>query len=115
MQSQTAHHLDAAASYFSRSMKRYENPETAYFQGKAAMEANEWDAAISSFEWITKNKAQVYIDSIGSLIPLAEYNLSICYKQTGNDSEAMKHLTEAHAWWPGVDLAVRKQAAETSK
>jgi DNA-binding winged helix-turn-helix (wHTH) protein/tetratricopeptide (TPR) repeat protein len=115
MKSLSEHDFVTATSQLATSMRYYENPETAFFQGKAAMAANDWDTATSSFEWITKNKALVFEDSIGSLIPLAEYNLSVCHKQSGNGSESNKLLTRDQAMWSALDAEIWKQLVGKAK
>jgi hypothetical protein len=80
-----------------------QSPETAYFLAKAEMGLDEWNAAIDHLNFIITNKAKVFIDSVASLIPLSEYDLSICYRSLGQESEANDHLFSARSMWEHAD------------
>jgi hypothetical protein len=53
--------------------------------------------------FIIKNKAKVFRDSVASLVPLSEYDLSICYRNSGQESEANNHLSFVRSMWEHAD------------
>jgi DNA-binding winged helix-turn-helix (wHTH) protein len=92
-----------ASDQLTRSFRMNQSPETAYFLAKAEMGLDEWNAAIDHLNFIITNKAKVFIDSVASLIPLSEYDLSICYRSLGQESEANDHLFSARSMWEHAD------------
>ena len=83
------------------------NPETAYFTAKAQMQQGDWQSAIQSFNLVLENKGTVVLDSVASLIPLTEYNLSICYGKLGQNTESDKHFLAASTMWANADPDVK--------
>jgi DNA-binding winged helix-turn-helix (wHTH) protein/tetratricopeptide (TPR) repeat protein len=92
-----------ASERLNTSFSMNQSPETAYFLAKAEMGLGDWNAAINHLDFILTNKAKVFVDSIASLIPLSEYDLSICYRRIGQESEANKHLSSARSMWEHAD------------
>jgi DNA-binding winged helix-turn-helix (wHTH) protein/predicted Zn-dependent protease len=92
-----------ATDQLARSFRMNQSPETAYFLAKAEMGLGEWNAAIDHLNFIITNKTKVFIDSVASLIPLSEYDLSICYRSSGHESEANAHLSSARSMWEHAD------------
>ncbi len=103
MESLKSHDFKAATDQLALSFRMDQSPETAYFLAKAEMGKGDWNAAIISLNSILQNKARVFTDSIASLIPLAEYDLSICYQGLGQESEANDHLSSARSMWEHAD------------
>jgi DNA-binding winged helix-turn-helix (wHTH) protein/tetratricopeptide (TPR) repeat protein len=79
---------------------RFESdPEIAYYLARVQMRAKRLPDAIRIFTEILDDKGSVLVDSIPSLIPLAEYDIAACYRQQGNLAEAAKHFDAAEAAW----------------
>jgi tetratricopeptide (TPR) repeat protein len=96
-----------ATDQLSRSFRMNQTPETAYYLAEAEMSLGEWDAGINYLNFIVKNKAKVFADSVASLIPLSEYDLSICYRRLGQESEANKYLSSARSMWEHADRELK--------
>ena len=109
MESIERHDFKKAVGQLASSFDKDHNPETAYFLAKAEMNLSDWNAAIDSFNFVTRNKVMVFNDSVASLIPLAEYDLSKCYRSEGKPSEALQHLASAQAMWKDADPELRTQ------
>jgi DNA-binding winged helix-turn-helix (wHTH) protein/tetratricopeptide (TPR) repeat protein len=92
-----------ASEQLNTSFSMNQSPETAYFLAKAEMRLGDWNAAIDRLNFIVTNKAMVFEDSIASLVPLSEYDLSTCYRSLGQESEAEKHLSSARSMWEHAD------------
>jgi len=103
MESLKGHDFKAATEQLALSFRMDQSPETAYFLAKAEMGKGDWDAAIISLNSILQNKARVFSESIASLIPLAEYDISVCYKGLGQASAAHDHLSLALRIWAHAD------------
>jgi len=67
------------------------------------MGLEKWGAAIDHLNFIVDHKAKVIIDSVASLIHLAEYDLGVCYQKLGKESEAQKHYSSVLAMWEYAD------------
>jgi tetratricopeptide (TPR) repeat protein len=98
-----------AVERLASSFSKERSPETAYFLAKAEMGKGDWDAAIGHLNFIGENKVMVLIDSVASLIPLAEYELSKCYRSKGKESEARQHIMSAQAMWKDADPELKAQ------
>jgi tetratricopeptide (TPR) repeat protein len=85
------------------SFSKEQRPETAYFLAEAEMGLEKWGAAIDHLNFIVDHKAKVIIDSVASLIHLAEYDLGVCYQKLGKESEAQKHYSSVLAMWEYAD------------
>ena len=101
--------LRLAAKLLDNSFSLDSDPETAYFLAKAEMGMGNWDAAINHLDFISDNKAKVLVKSVASLIPMAEFELSKCYSNKGNEPEARKHLASAHRIWLDADSELKAQ------
>jgi DNA-binding winged helix-turn-helix (wHTH) protein/tetratricopeptide (TPR) repeat protein len=95
--------FEMASEQLNTSFSMNQSPETAYFLAKAEMGLGDWSAAINHLNFIIKNKAKVFIDSVASLIPLSEFDLSVCYRSSGQESEANNHLSTARRMWEHAD------------
>ena len=91
-----------------------QNPETAYFLAQAQMQQGDCQSAIQSFNLVLENKGTVVEDSVASLIPLAEYNLSICYGKLGQSTESDKHFLAASTMWANADPDVNAKLTRLS-
>lgn len=81
----------------------HQSPETTYFLAKAQMDHHDWKEAIDSLNLLIVDRARVFTDSVASLIPLADYDLSVCYENQGNEPEARRHLAAAQTMWKEAD------------
>jgi DNA-binding winged helix-turn-helix (wHTH) protein/tetratricopeptide (TPR) repeat protein len=99
----------AAADRLADSFEMNKDPETAYFQAKAAMGLNDWTAAIAHFNVVLSSRAEILIDSLPSIIPLAEYGLATCYRHARNEPAAREHLANAQAMWKDADPNLKAQ------
>ena len=75
------------------------DPEIAYVLAQAQMRAKRWPEAIPIFEKLLDHKGSVLMNSISSLVPLAEYNIAVCYERQGDRKEAERHFVVAEAMW----------------
>ena len=88
---------------------RFESdPEIAYYLARAQMQAKRLPDAIRIFTEILDDKGSVLVDSVPSLIPLAEYNIAACYRQQGDLAKAAKHLNAAEAAWTQADPELKR-------
>jgi hypothetical protein len=92
-----------ASERLNTSFSMNQSPETAYFLAKAEMGLGDWNAAINHLDFILANKAKVFVDSVASLIPLSEYDLSVCYRSLGQESDADRHLFSGRRMWEHAD------------
>jgi tetratricopeptide (TPR) repeat protein len=96
MKSLESHAAIAAVEQLTRSDQEAPRPETSFFLAQAEMQQEHWGPAIQALNKILGNKrGTTVIDSVASLIPLAEYDLSVCYAGLGQRSEAEAHFTAA--------------------
>lgn len=115
MESLSKRDFSNAMSQLEASMKFDPDAETAFFKGTADLAANNCDSAIEAFKRIVQNKVQVFSETnIGSLVALAEYELSLCYEQKRDETQAERHRTEAHALWAAADPEVKRQLTGSS-
>jgi DNA-binding winged helix-turn-helix (wHTH) protein/Flp pilus assembly protein TadD len=84
------------------------DPEIVFYLGRAQMQSMQMPAAIQTFTEILDDKGRVMLDSLPSLIPLAEYNLAACYQQHGDRMEAAKHFDAAEAAWTQADPELKR-------
>jgi len=92
-----------ASEQLDTSFSMNQSPETAYFAAKAEMSLGDWNAAISHFSFILQNREKVLVDSVALLIPLSEYDLGVCYRSLGQESEANKHFAAFRGMWDHAD------------
>jgi DNA-binding winged helix-turn-helix (wHTH) protein len=107
--------FQSAVEKLALSLRMDDRPETAYYLAEANIGSGNWQAAIESLRFITDNKAKVFIESIASLIPLAELKLSLCYRHLGNGPEAESHKSRAQSYWSQADSEMRTTMAELVK
>ena len=67
------------------------------------MSLGDWNAAISHLSFILQNREKVLVDSVALLIPLSEYDLGVCYRSLGQESEANKHFSAVRRMWDHAD------------
>ena len=79
------------------------DPEIAYYLALAQMQATQSSDAIRTFTAILDDKGSVLMDSMPSLVPIAEYDIALCYRQQGNRVEAAKHFAVAKTTWSQAD------------
>jgi hypothetical protein len=83
------------------------SPETAYFMAHAEMEQGDWQGAINSLNDLLGDRGAIVIDGPAALIPLAEYDLSICYRKLGRDSDAESHFASVLSTWNKADADIK--------
>lgn len=83
------------------------SPETAYFMAQAEMEQGDWQRASDSLNDLLSDPGAVIIDGPAALIPLAEYDLSICYRRLGRDADAESHLASVLSTWNKADPGIK--------
>jgi hypothetical protein len=96
-----------ATEQLTLSSRMHQSPETTYFLAKAQMGEHDWVGAIESLNSLVENRARVFTESVASLIPLAEHDLSICYSSEGRGPEARQHLETAQKIWEGADPSLK--------
>jgi DNA-binding winged helix-turn-helix (wHTH) protein/thioredoxin-like negative regulator of GroEL len=101
------HDLANAIAQLESSNRKDPNPETTYFLAQAQMRQGDWQSAIQSLNRVLENRGTVVEDSVASLVPLAEYNLSICYGKLGQNTESDKHFLAASTMWANADSDVK--------
>jgi DNA-binding winged helix-turn-helix (wHTH) protein/tetratricopeptide (TPR) repeat protein len=101
--------LRKAHDQLETSFRMSEDPETAYFQAKAAIRQGDRNAAIDHLNFVLRSKAKIFVDSAPSLIPLAEYDLAVCYHDAGDETKAREHLIKAQAMWKDADPDLKAQ------
>jgi DNA-binding winged helix-turn-helix (wHTH) protein/Flp pilus assembly protein TadD len=79
------------------------DPVIAYYLARALMQSGEWQQATETLNTILSAKGAVLVDSITSLLPLAEYSLGLCYERLGNPQLAASHSDEALRMWSHAD------------
>ncbi len=101
--------FNTAVDQLTLSTRMHQDPDTGYFLAKAQMGKRDWVAAIESLNSVVGNRARVFTDSVASLIPLAEFDLSTCYRNEGKESEARLHLASAQQMWEKADPELKTQ------
>ncbi len=101
------HDIGVAVAQLASSNRIDSSPETAYFMAKAEMEQGDWRGAVDSLDDVLDERGAVIIDGPAALIPLAEYDLSICYRKLGRDADAEAHLFSASNIWGNADPDIK--------
>jgi DNA-binding winged helix-turn-helix (wHTH) protein/Tfp pilus assembly protein PilF len=107
------HEMGVAIAQLASSNRIDSNPETAYFIAQAEMEQGDWQGAVDSLNDVLGERGAVVIDGPAALIPLAEYDLSICYRKLGKDDDAQSHLASAVSTWEKADSDVKEWAGRS--
>lgn len=101
------HDIGVAVAQLASSNRIDPSPETAYFMAQAEMEQGDWQGAVDSLNDVLDERGAVIIDGPAALIPLAEYDLSICYRKLGRDADAEAHLSLASNIWGNADPDIK--------
>ena len=91
------------------------SPETAYFVAQAEMEQGDWQGAVDSLNNVLGERGSLIIDGPAALIPLAEYDLSICYRKLGRDADAQSHLASALSMWKEADADIKARSGSSKE
>jgi len=83
------------------------SPETAYYLAQVQMSASYWNEAASTLDLVLKSKGTILMDSVASLIPLARYNLALCYERAGDYPHAKPLFESARGLWEHADPELR--------
>jgi len=103
--------VEVAVSQLASSNRIDSSPETAYFLAQAEMEQGDWQGAVTSLNGVLDERGAVIIDGPAALIPLAEHDLSICYRRLGRDADVKVHLSLASNIWENADQDIKAQLA----
>jgi lipopolysaccharide biosynthesis regulator YciM len=103
--------MGVAVTQLASSNRIDSSPETAYFLAQAEMEQGDWQGAVASLNDVLDERGAVVIDGPAALIPLAEYELSICYRRLGRDADAKLHLSLASNIWDDADQDIKARLA----
>jgi DNA-binding winged helix-turn-helix (wHTH) protein/thioredoxin-like negative regulator of GroEL len=109
------HDMVAAVAQLASSNRIDPSPETAYFMARAEMEDGDWQGATDSLDSVLRERGAVIMDGPAALIPLAEYDLSICYRRLGRGADAQSHLTSAMGMWEKADPDVKEWAERSAE
>jgi DNA-binding winged helix-turn-helix (wHTH) protein/thioredoxin-like negative regulator of GroEL len=101
------HETEVSVAQLANSNRIESSPETAYFMAQAEMEQGDWHGAINSLNDLLGDRGSIVIDGPAALIPLAEYDLSICYRKLGRDSDAESHLASVLSAWNKADADIK--------
>jgi DNA-binding winged helix-turn-helix (wHTH) protein len=99
--------FERATNQLSISFNMDPSPETSYFLAQAEMGNRDWGAAIDSLNSVLANRVRTFTDGAAYLVPLAEYDLSICYRGEGKKPEARQHLETAQTMWKDADPTLK--------
>jgi tetratricopeptide (TPR) repeat protein len=109
------HETGVAVAQLASSNRIDSSPETAYFLAQAEMEQGDWQGAVASLNDVLDERGAVVIDGPAALIPLAEYELSICYRRLGRDADAQSHLASALSMWEKADADVKAKVGSSTE
>ena len=109
------HKVGVAISLLASSNRIDSSPETAYFVAQAEMEQGDWQGAVDSLNDVLGERGSLVIDGPAALIPLAEYDLSICYRRLGRDADAQSHLASALSMWEQADADIKARAGSSKE
>jgi DNA-binding winged helix-turn-helix (wHTH) protein/thioredoxin-like negative regulator of GroEL len=101
------HETEVSVAQLANSNRIESSPETAYFMAQAEMEQGDWQGAINSLNDLLGDRGAIVIDGPAALIPLAEYDLSICYRKSGRDSDAESHFASVLSMWNKADADIK--------
>ncbi len=104
-----ANNADTAVEQLDSSFRIDQSPETAYFLARAQMSQRDWKAAMNTLNFVLSHRGRIVIYGIPLLIPLAERDLSTCFRKQGNESEANAHLQIAREIWTSADAELKTQ------
>ncbi len=79
------------------------------------MEQGDWKGTVNSLTDVLGERGTVVIDGPAALIPLAEYELSICYRRLGRDADAQSHLASAISMWERADADIKAKVGSSKE
>ena len=82
---------------------------------QAEMEQGDWQGASDSLNDLLSDRGAVIIDGPAALIPLAEYDLSICYRRLGRDADAESHLASVLSMWNKADPDIKARVISSKE
>jgi DNA-binding winged helix-turn-helix (wHTH) protein/thioredoxin-like negative regulator of GroEL len=106
------HEMEKALAQLASSSRIEPSPETDYYLAQAEMEHGDWQGAVASLTDVLAERGTIVIDGPAPLIPLAEYELSICYRRLGKDGDAKAHLSLAAQIWENADQDIKGRLAK---
>jgi len=109
------HDVEVSVAQLASSNRIDSSPETAYFLAQAEMEQGDWKGAVDFLTDVLDERGTVVIDGPAALIPLAEYELSICYRRLGRDAEAQSHLASAISMWEKADTDIKAKVGSSKE
>src|SRR5690348_4375311 len=77
--------------------------EAVYLLVQAYMRAGQWDKAVNQLRYLTEQKGTVLLDEVGSIWPLAQYSLAICYQRLGKEDDASATFNRFLKVWSEAD------------
>ncbi len=105
------HEMGVAVAQLASSSRIDSRPETAYYLAQAEMEQGDWQGAVGSLNGVLGQRGAAIIDGPAALIPLAEHDLSTCYRKLGRDADAKVHFSLASNIWENADQDIKAQLA----
>ena len=109
------HDVEVSVAQLASSNRIDSSPETTYFLAQAEMEQGDWKGAVDFLTDVLDERGTVVIDGPAALIPLAEYELSICYRRLGRDAEAQSHLASAISMWEKADTDIKAKVGSSKE
>jgi DNA-binding winged helix-turn-helix (wHTH) protein len=109
------HEAGVSVTQLANSNRIDSSPETAYFMAQAEMEQRDWQGTIDSLNDLLGDRGAIIIDGPAALIPLAEYDLSICYRKLGREADAQSHLAFALGMWKEADPDIKARAGSSKE
>ncbi len=109
------HETEESVAQLANSNRMDSSPETAYFMAQAEMEQGDWQGASDSLNDLLSDRGAVIIDGPAALIPLAEYDLSICYRRLGRDADAESHLASVLSMWNKADPDIKARVISSKE
>jgi lipopolysaccharide biosynthesis regulator YciM len=82
---------------------------------QAEMEQGDWQGAVDSLNDVLAERGAIIIDGPAALIPLAEYDLSICYRKLGRGADAQSHLASAISMWEKADADIKAKVGSSKE
>jgi tetratricopeptide (TPR) repeat protein len=83
------------------------DPETAYYLARVQMSASRWSEAAATLDLLLRSKGTILMDSVASLILLAQYDLAVCYQRLGKYSQAELLYKTVRRLWGNADPELR--------
>ena len=109
------HKTGVSVAQLANSNRIDSSPETAYFMAQAETEQGDWHGAVDSLNDLLGDRGAVIIDGPAALIPLAEYDLSICYRRLGRDADAQSRLASALNMWGKADADIKARVGSSKE